>query len=260
MKDTCNWKGQVGLVLGGSLYVDFSSDDSFDTAVEELSTRIIKHIGTPINTAIDSIDWSLLEDDSSTSSTFASSSKKDYVFPSTVSPPIAQFQQIAISDKKMTDAIVKWFMHEVKLVERVAKKYAAMLWEADVGSIDRLRKKLKRNRLFLTELRFDEDDVEDIMKVLLPDDNPNTSGSNSQKTNKKPVSTGPVRVYTSSAVFSGHTSSIFGIVVLPDGHVATAGQDNSIRIWNVDTRQCVRILSGHTNSVGEDCRDQLILR
>ena len=36
MRNTADWIGEVGMVLGGSLYVDLSTDDSFEARMDEL--------------------------------------------------------------------------------------------------------------------------------------------------------------------------------------------------------------------------------
>ena len=54
MRDTRQWTGQLGLVLGGSLYVDFSEmalegGKSIDIWIDVLMSRILQTIGEPIN-------------------------------------------------------------------------------------------------------------------------------------------------------------------------------------------------------------------
>ena len=56
------WVGPVGSMLSGSPYIDFSNRNEFEAKIDELCTVILKRIGTPINTAIENIDWSQLDD------------------------------------------------------------------------------------------------------------------------------------------------------------------------------------------------------
>eukprot|EP01042_Synura_sphagnicola_P020482 gene20482-26004_t len=55
MLDTSHWSGSVGMNLGNSLYVNFTSDDKFDSRMEELCNRI-KSLVTPISEILISDD------------------------------------------------------------------------------------------------------------------------------------------------------------------------------------------------------------
>lgn len=46
-----------------------------------------------------------------------------------------------------------------------------------------------------------------------------------------------------------HSAKIWGPIVLPDGHLASASVDNTIQIWNAQTGECTRLLRGHTGDV-----------
>jgi WD40 repeat protein len=52
-------------------------------------------------------------------------------------------------------------------------------------------------------------------------------------------------------VLTGHTSTVFGVVFSPDGKtLASAGEDDSVRLWDVGTRRQIgSSLTGHTDSV-----------
>jgi WD40 repeat protein len=47
----------------------------------------------------------------------------------------------------------------------------------------------------------------------------------------------------------GHTGAILDLCIIPDGRVVSASADNNLRVWNLDTLTCERILSKHTNKV-----------
>ena len=48
----------------------------------------------------------------------------------------------------------------------------------------------------------------------------------------------------------GHTGHILSVSVASDGNlVATAGRDKNIRIWDVRTRECVKVFTGHRDIV-----------
>ncbi len=36
------------------------------------------------------------------------------------------------------------------------------------------------------------------------------------------------------------------MAVLPDGRIVSASYDMTVRIWNSDTGECVRVLEGHS--------------
>ena len=39
--------------------------------------------------------------------------------------------------------------------------------------------------------------------------------------------------------------------MLPDGRIVSGSEDNTIRIWNVDTGETVHVLEGHTDVCGD---------
>lgn len=55
--------------------------------------------------------------------------------------------------------------------------------------------------------------------------------------------------YLNSTIFtlSGHTGTIEWLKVLPDGRLASASDDTTVRIWNLTTGTLDMILYGHTN-------------
>lgn len=76
-------------------------------------------------------------------------------------------------------------------------------------------------------------------------------------------STGAIGNYNNILVFSlattekffelsGHNSYIWSVIHIADykiNYIASASQDNTVKIWNLDTKTCVKTLSGHTNWV-----------
>ena len=56
---------------------------------------------------------------------------------------------------------------------------------------------------------------------------------------------------------TGHTESVNSVVFSPDGErIATAGNDKTIRLWNVNTREHIKNADG-THGFGEECSFQL---
>ena len=47
----------------------------------------------------------------------------------------------------------------------------------------------------------------------------------------------------------GHVSEVNALVELRDGRLASASEDNTVRVWDAGTGECVRTLEGHTNRV-----------
>jgi WD40 repeat protein len=48
----------------------------------------------------------------------------------------------------------------------------------------------------------------------------------------------------------GHTGSINSVAFSPDGtHALTGSEDNTVRLWHIESSQCIRVMEGHTNSV-----------
>ncbi|KYC40485.1 hypothetical protein WA1_25520 [Scytonema hofmannii PCC 7110] len=50
--------------------------------------------------------------------------------------------------------------------------------------------------------------------------------------------------------FTGHTDFLFSVVFSPDGRtIASSSADQTIRLWDVSTGQCLKVLKGHTGTV-----------
>ena len=48
----------------------------------------------------------------------------------------------------------------------------------------------------------------------------------------------------------GHTDKVYGVAFSPDGQrIASAGLDQSVRIWNADSGDLTEMLTGHTERV-----------
>ncbi len=52
------------------------------------------------------------------------------------------------------------------------------------------------------------------------------------------------------AVLEGHTDSIESVALSADGRIAVSGSsDNTLRVWNLESSDCLKVLEGHSDSV-----------
>ena len=253
MRDTSQWEGQVGLVLGGSLYVDFADDNNLDAKVDEIVARVIKIMGPPLKKIIEHIDWAELQLESGAVVAKVEHHHEVEAVPAPTPAPTASTAApvstgASSAPDEMLTELKDWFVKEVKIVPRVAEKYALLLIEAEVGTIDRLRKKVKKNHKFLVDHKFDEDDAEDIAKELLGEAPAAAKGDGSSSPSKPETEKVTMRNYDHYITLNGHTSGIFGMIQLQDGRICSASNDFNLRIWCL-SGSCEQVLRGHTNAV-----------
>lgn len=104
--------------------------------------------------------------------------------------------KLEMSEAALREEMCRWFISNVKIVRKVAEKYVQILYDAEVGSIDRLRKRVTRYQSFLRDLQFDLDDCEDINAALFkPPSSLSTGGCS-------PVSSSGVSLDGSAAAHS----------------------------------------------------------
>jgi len=76
------------------------------------------------------------------------------------------YGKLEISEQALREEMSEWMISHVKIVRKVAEKYVSVLFDAEVGSVDRLRKKLMRYPAFLRDLQFDLDDCDDLITAV----------------------------------------------------------------------------------------------
>jgi hypothetical protein len=163
MKDILgNWDGLIQMELGNILYVDFSNDNDFQSAIQQLKAEILSRTN-PL--------WV------SRTTPVATPPPPPPVIPSTVSTPND-------TDRLMIDQLSSWF-GSIHISSSVARRYAELLVEKNSGSIIKLQRKLERNPHYLEEIGgFDEDDIIDIKEGLIKkNNNSNNSGSGTDNNN-----------------------------------------------------------------------------
>lgn len=193
------WTGEVGMVLGGSLYVNLTDDNDMSARVDELHSRILSLIHRPTNQIIQSIDWSAVlakvlpataaskqksvyEDGKGSAEEVAQN--KPVVFAASVSAPSTSQAQPALAlpssppasapatatgtddGEELQQQMRAWMRSKTTVVPKFVDKYVALLFDHGVGSIAKLKKKLTNKPNYLVDLGIDEDDAEEIAKAV----------------------------------------------------------------------------------------------
>lgn len=197
MRDTASWIGHLGMVLGSSLYVEFTDSDDFSTKIQELFNHIIMRLGgETLDSMLARVDFSMIAPGMPNTPNPLSNNvpalSRDITSNSSISsqnsPPVIQVataiafgttnaftRATAVSSKVIDSSDVQaimelsdWFRQHIKIHSSLADKYAGLLFDNAIGMISKLHKKLSRNEKFLEELGgFDEDDIDTIKQVLL---------------------------------------------------------------------------------------------
>ncbi len=99
---------------------------------------------------------------------------------------------------------------------KTAVRYANGLVDANVGSLDRLKKKLAKNPRFLSQLEFDEDDVEEILSKLSLGGTIEESSTAAVAAEAVPSEETVSLAGTLQTTLSGHASDVISVVELSD--------------------------------------------
>jgi WD40 repeat protein len=249
MKDILgNWDGVVQLELGTSLNVDFSNDNDFQSAIQQLKAEILSRTN-PL--------WVL----------------RSTPLPDTITP--------IDSDRLMIDQLSSWF-GSIHISSSVARRYAELLVEKNSGSITKLQRKLERNVNYLEEIGgFDEDDIIDIKEGLgLSSPRPDGTSSNKGgdtgisraavspsseeffKSEKQDLKEAAVMDYALTVTAAagllvrsrmsseGHSTTVSSLFWdLVENKIASGSYDNTIKIWDGESLQLLKTLEGHSDWV-----------
>ena len=50
-------------------------------------------------------------------------------------------------------------------------------------------------------------------------------------------------------VLTGHENYVYAVAALPNGRLASGSDDETVRVWDVETGECVQVLTGHDDWV-----------
>jgi WD40 repeat protein/transcriptional regulator with XRE-family HTH domain len=66
----------------------------------------------------------------------------------------------------------------------------------------------------------------------------------------QPLHATDVPMSLSSQVLAGHTNWVWGLAFSPNGRILASGSDDgALRLWDIPDRQCINVLSGHTDDI-----------
>jgi hypothetical protein len=140
-----NWTGLIKMELGNILYVDFSNDNDFQSAIQQLKAEILSRTN-PL--------WVLR------TRTLTPVSEA-------TSPPLPpRISKTSDADVLMIEQLSSW-LNSLNISFAISRRYAEVLVEKNTGSIAKLRRRLEKNSNYLEEIGcFDEEDIIEIKEGL----------------------------------------------------------------------------------------------
>ncbi|KAJ1410898.1 hypothetical protein B484DRAFT_402809, partial [Ochromonadaceae sp. CCMP2298] len=220
MRNTISWGSIVSMNIGGRLYVDMS--DTLDNPAllaakaAELRNSILKTIGTQVQQFLPEVVKSI---ENSGARSIKPSASAPLVAPvqATASPVGAL--KASSADEAQLRALTLWLTGHVKLTGAAAASYASLFMQANIGSVDRLRRRLGKEEGLLVRLGVDEYDAEDICSAL--SDPPQTAPAGSKPHSEaaapvaqpQPVS-GGAQSAQSQAISSGDVPGIVQLLTV----------------------------------------------
>lgn len=178
MRDATQWTGELGMLLGGSPYIDLSSALPAPAPAErmdQLYAAILSvsklTLGQVLSDSIwkDLVEKKVRSASTMVSSMLAAASVATTSLDPTDTPEPTQASNNAsqMAARSLESELQAWMFQHTKIVPKYAERYVAALMDHGIGSQEKLKKKLWRNPHFLIDLGIDEDDAEEIAKALL---------------------------------------------------------------------------------------------
>jgi WD40 repeat protein len=253
MKDNNeNWKDVVKFELGNILYVDFSSDNDFQAAIQQLKAEIFRRTN-PL--------WVLKKlPFVSPNNNLGSTPLLPLVLP--VKPATPPMRSTTDADHLMITQMSSWF-NTVGVSSSMARDYANILVEKNVGTIAKLQRKLIKNSNYLEETGvFDEDDIMDIKvelrKLLTPGQaSVETIGLTAKKKEndeENPVAIDaenvPMPQYLPEISSESHAGNVLSLSWDPvSNRIASGSNDDTIKIWDGKSLELSNTLHGHSSYI-----------
>jgi hypothetical protein len=170
MKDiNGNWTGVMQMALGNVLHVDFSNDNDFQSAIQQLKAEILNRTN-PL--------WVMR------TRTLTPISE------TTTPPPPPVSGKATEADLLMIEQLSSW-LNSLNILSEMSRSYAEILTKKNTGSVAKLRRRLERNSNYLEDIGgFDEEDIIDIREGLkLGTVVDGSSGSNNKPTDNPAIMT-----------------------------------------------------------------------
>ena len=194
------WKGPVGFILGGDIYVDCvaEEEESMTAQIEELYSRIVSKLGgTSIRKALEAMAKKILGGEATDESTIISSPSVGHVPVAGMQEPLPEKKVATIAPPPSEgsaeliafNTFKSWFITELGFAGQLSEHYAHLFGSKGIGNVDRLKRMLKRNINLLIEWDIDPIDAEDILENLFPlAEKSVTPASSPNETNVAPAS------------------------------------------------------------------------
>lgn len=165
---TEEWIGEVGMVLGGKAPIDCSDESAYDVRINDLMRHIVSTNGGTLRDVLSAPIWkemiaSKLQDEVEVMMSAAMAG----------SAALSAAQKVSPEDV-LIDELTVWITSTTDILRFKANQYAALLVDNNVGSVEKMKKKVNRNEYFLVELGIPMEDAGKMTKLLL--DPPTAAG------------------------------------------------------------------------------------